>query len=357
MKIRFIIIFLAAMALILFTSIVASYTIITQTQKNFEKELETIKSLSENNPEIQKRISIYRAFSEKQAVDITRMVLTISMVEIVIMSVLFLFLIYGMTKPINRLSDQVKSIYFDKNEKELILNETGTEEIRILIRAFNEMILKLKNYETILGNIQKYRGWKEISRIIVHEINNIISPIQTYIEFLIDKVEEKDKILFILNKLNDIKMILQKFREISRFPDANLERRNVVPLIEEVCKEFKNVRLKNGVERFYLKVDTVLFKEVIRNLVKNGVESGKNTRVEINLQKKENCKVINVKDNGSGISRENLKKIFEPGFSTKKGSLGIGLSIVQSLAQEQNAVIKVESKINHGTNFKLIFSE
>ncbi len=356
MKIRFIIIFILAMVLILLTTLLASYTIITHTQKAFENELVYIKDLAAGNTEIQQRVSLYKAFSEKRAIEVTRSVLGIFFVEVIIMSLLYLLFVYGVTKPIDKLSGAVKFLYFDKSEKELLLKETGTEEIRILIRAFNEMIVKLKNYERILGNIQKYRGWKEISRIIVHEINNIISPIQTYVEFLIDKVEEKEKVAFILNKLNDMKMILHKFRDISHYPDANLENKDVIPIIREVCREFKNAKLDwKGEKPFNLKIDVILFKEVIRNLIKNGIEAGNDSSVIISLKNEGNKKIISIQDSGKGMSDETIKKIFEPGFSTKKGNIGIGLSIVKSLSQEQNALIDVKSRLDSGTTFQIIF--
>ncbi len=358
MRVRFIIIFISALIFILLTSLLASYTIISNTQKEFENELVNITKSSAQSPEVSQKVSIFRAFSKQRVVEITRSVLGIFFLEAVVMSLLYIFFIFGVTKPIGKLSSAVRYVYFGGNEEDLLLKETGTEEIRTLIRAFNDMIIKLKNYEKILGNIQKYRGWKEISRIIVHEINNIISPIQTYMEYLADKGNEKDKVSFILNKLNEMKMILSKFREISHFPDANLEERDVIPIIEEVCREFKNAKLSHGIEPvFILKIDTILFKETIRNLIKNGIEAGEGSRVEVILKNDGNEKVILIRDTGCGMSPDTVKKIFEPGYSTKKGNIGIGLTIVKSLTQEQNARIEVESGIDKGTTFALIFQE
>ncbi len=356
MKINFIIIFLLAMVLILLSTTVTTYTAIRDSQKSFEKELTFLKESISNNSEFQKRISLYKAFAEKQAIDTTRRVLGVFFLELLIMVALFLIFIYGVTLPINKLSSAVKSIYFEKTENDLLLEEAGTEEVRVLVRAFNEMVIKLKNYEKILGNVQKYRGWKEISRIIVHEINNIISPVQTYMEFLIDKVEEKEKVFFILTKLNDMKSVLQKFREISHLPDALLEMQNIVPIVREIGKEFKNVFFStNDTEEVLIKIDRVLFKEIIRNLIKNAVESCENVSVEVGIKEENKQTFVFIKDNGKGMSKETLAKIFEPGFSTKKGNIGIGLSIVKSLAQEQNARVEVDSTVNNGTCFKIIF--
>ena len=164
MRIRFVLLFILSMAIILTTSIITSYTSIYDAQVSFEKELFFIKELAADNQEIQKRISLYKAFSQKRAIDTTRRVWFVFFLDILLMSALFVVFLYGVRRPINKLSSKVKSLYFDKSEKELLLRESGTEEIRVLIRAFNEMVGKLKNYEQIIGNVNKYRGWKEISR-------------------------------------------------------------------------------------------------------------------------------------------------------------------------------------------------
>jgi two-component system, NtrC family, sensor kinase len=58
-----------------------------------------------------------------------------------------------------------------------------------------------------------------------------------------------------------------------------------------------------------------------------------------------------VKDNGNGISQENLPKIFEPYFSTKETGTGLGLAIVKRVIEKHNGTIEVESKEGEGTEF------
>ena len=349
------------MFLVLISSIVTTYTTYRNAQKAFETELLSIKeSLGDgsmmNIIDIQKKIGLYKAFSDSQAIDTTRQVMFIFLLETSIISLLFLYLIFGITRPMKKFSKAVKSIYFDKNEKELFIKETGTEEVRVLIQAFNQMIMKLKNYEKIIGDVNKYRGWKEISRIIVHEINNIISPIQTYLEFLIDRIDDKDKINLILEKLRDMSGILIKFREISHLPDAFLEHLDAGTIVSEVCGEFKNVNFSCAAKTVEITADRILFKEILRNLIKNAVESGEHPYVETGIIENDSEIIFYVKDKGRGISPKKLSKIFDPGFTTKKGNIGIGLSIVRSLAQEQNAVVTVESEEGAGSTFYLSFS-
>lgn len=356
MRVRFVVILSFSILVILVLSIFTSYTSIYNHQKLLEKELLKIGRVAENNVEIQKRLALYKVFSEKMVVETTRKVWFVFIIDFLLILGVFGIYVYGVRRPIVKLSKFVKSLYFDRSASELKMSEIGTEEVRVLIRAFNEMIEKLKKYEDTMGNIQKYRGWKEISRVLVHEINNILSPVQTYVEYLLDSKENFEKVALILKKLNEIKEILQRLREFSHFPDPTLRKQDVVPLLQEVVSEFRNVKFERC-DPVILYIDQLLFKEIFRNLIKNAIESGEDVNVRVETIDENNFITIIVSDNGSGIPDNMVDKIFNPGFSTKKGggNLGIGLSIVKSLVQEHNATISVESKLNEGTRFLVRF--
>lgn len=356
MKIRFMLILSAGIFTVLSVSIFTSYTSIQNHQKMLEKELLQISKVAGNNIEVQKRIALYKVFSEKMVVETTRKVWLVFFLDFILILIIFSIYIYGVRRPIILLSKKVNSLYFEKKPNELKIKEIGTEDVRTLIRAFNEMLEKLKQYEQTIANIQKYRGWKEISRVLVHEINNILSPIQTYVEYFMDNPEYLDKASLILGKLGEIREILNRLREFSHFPEPTLSKQNITSLISEVAKEFGNVNF-NKAEEIFLYVDPLLFKEILRNLIKNALESADNVTVNIVIKKEKSYTTITVEDNGCGIPPQLIDKIFLPGFSTKKrsGNIGIGLSLVQSLVQEQGGSIQVESELNKGTKFYIKF--
>ncbi len=327
MKVKFYLILIISSILTIILSIYTSYISIYNHQKLLEKELWKIGKIAENNIEIQKRLSLFKVFSEKMVVETTRKVWFIFFLNIILLLIIFGFYILGVVRPIYKLSKEVNSIYFEHGIKNLYIEESGTEEVRLLIRAFNEMFEKLKNYESVVGNIQKYKGWKEISRVNM-----------------------------ILSKISEIKEILNRLKEFSHFPDPVLQNHNISRLLKEVASEFKKVNV-NIKEDYIIKLDPLLTKEIFRNLIKNAIESKENVSVNISIEEENNYLKIQVEDNGSGISKENLEKIFLPGFSTKKtkGNIGIGLSIVQSLIQEQHGFITLESEVGKGTIFNIYF--
>ena len=100
--------------------------------------------------------------------------------------------------------------------------------------------------------------------------------------------------------------------------------------------------------------------QVIFNLTQNAAhavahKSQSERKIAISVAVDQNSVVIEVKDNGSGIAPENLKKIFEPFFSTKQvgeGS-GLGLAICHGIVLQHGGTIEVESVIEHFTCFKI----
>ncbi len=355
MKVRFIIVFIVSMVAILVSTIIFTYSSVLKINRDMQTEfIEPLKDISGDDPDILRHITVYEAFGEKRAVESTRNYVSLFLVLLLIMIALFMLFILGITRPIKKLSVKVDKAFLRDTKENFNFKEQGSAEVRTLICAFNKAFSRITQYEELVGDISRFRGWKEISRLIVHEVNNILSPARVYCEYLVEKSQNEDKAMMILKKIDEISGVLSKFREISHLPEANLKKTDIVPVICEVCKEFDNVVFMSEYEEMTLPIDTILFKEIIRNLIKNAVESGDSVNVTVRLLLENQNSVVSVEDNGCGISRNKLDSIFNPGFSTKSGNLGIGLSLVKSLIYEHNGNIEVESNPGKWTKFRVI---
>tara|TARA_R100000278_G_scaffold115822_1_gene94953 strand:- start:127 stop:549 length:423 start_codon:yes stop_codon:yes gene_type:complete len=107
------------------------------------------------------------------------------------------------------------------------------------------------------------------------------------------------------------------------------------------------------------KFDRTQLIRVITNLVKNGIQAipdeQEDKRIVVRVSEENNHVVIEVSDNGIGISEENSQKIFEPKFTTKSSGMGLGLGMVKNIVETYHGSITFTSQKNEGTVFKVTF--
>ena len=94
---------------------------------------------------------------------------------------------------------------------------------------------------------------------------------------------------------------------------------------------------------------------IITNLVKNAIqaipEAQEEKSILVTVKKEENNVLIVVKDNGVGMEKENLHRIFEPKFTTKNSGMGLGLGIIKNIIENYKGTITFETESGKGTTF------
>jgi len=154
--------------------------------------------------------------------------------------------------------------------------------------------------------------------------------------------------------------LLRFARHIDDFRIQTVQLKNVVlDTIEFLHKEAEyrcievNVDLEGGLT---IETDRGKLQQIILNLVNNAFAAmSDGGHLDIVARKDDGKILMEVTDNGSGISEADLKRIFEPFFSTKKdkGGTGLGLSITYGLVQELGGELKVTSELGEGTTFNI----
>ena len=178
------------------------------------------------------------------------------------------------------------------------------------------------------------------------DMNDIDGNIQTVLDAtdhltaMMKRIQDQMKELILMESSVDLAEIVGKSIEMQKYCLGNIR------------------VVKNYSQGFIVKCDQIHITEVLNNVIKNAVESiSKNGNVEISIYSKATEVVIEVKDNGIGISKENVKCIFDPFFSTKrlKMNFGLGMSYSYNVMQHHQGNLEVESKENVGTTVSLIF--
>lgn len=244
---------------------------------------------------------------------------------------------------------------------------TSKDEVGELVVAFNNMISNLKEKHDQVVALEKMAAWREIARILAHEIKNPLTPIQLTVQHMKDKYEGDDpeygKLLdecseIVSDEIESLRTLVREFSEFARMPKLSLSPGNLNDLVEEVRKLYPkdNISLELESSLPQLIFDLEKMRRVLINLIENGLDSiqekGAGT-INIKTRLQNNFALIHYSDTGNGIPDEIKEKIFEPYFSTKKSGMGLGLAIVKRIIEEHGGRISVESVEGEGTTFNI----
>ncbi|MFQ5651000.1 MAG: PAS domain-containing sensor histidine kinase [bacterium] len=241
------------------------------------------------------------------------------------------------------------------------------DEIGVLGEAFNRMVVALKEKQDQVIALEKMAVWREIARVLAHEIKNPLTPIQLTVQQLKDRYggedPEYEKLLaecteIITDEIESLRALVREFSEFARMPKLNLTPGNLNELVEEVRKIYPNDNIELELDSTLpeTRFDHEKMRRALINLIENGMDSIKEKgQGGILLQtRKENGSIrLDYSDTGTGIPPDLQAKVFEPYFSTKKSGMGLGLAIVKRIVIEHGGDISLASKKGQGTQFQI----
>ena len=294
----------------------------------------------------------------------------ISIVAVGIAYLISLFISGNITKPVLELSNGAKQIA--KGNNKLYIERRSDDEIGVLVDAFNFMAKQLDENQKFMFQKQKLEAWNEMARRIVHEIKNPLTPIRLSAERMRKLVIEGNPNMnnavitgseTIVKEVNSLLKLVSDFNDFARMPEKREELTSLNKLIDDTILLFNNYEdvkfefIKNE-NLPYIMVDRSLVRQALNNIINNSIHAiNENGLIIItsSLDESGSYQIVKIKDDGPGVSPDNLAKIFEPGFTLKKSGTGIGLAIVEKIILEHNGKIYCNSSINEGTEFVLMF--
>ena len=234
----------------------------------------------------------------------------------------------------------------------------------------------------VFNDITKIKKLENIRREFVanvsHELKTPVTTIKGYVETIenITKDIEQKKFLKIIsnhtNRLNSIiddLLLLSKIEEKEDVLNLDLKDEKLKPVLElakENCNGFlneKNIKVKiNCLDTISIKQNHRLLQEAIFNILNNSIKySSENSLITVDVINNKDNIEIKITDQGIGIDEKHLDRLFERFYrvdesrSRDVGGTGLGLSIVKHIIQMHNGKIKVDSVIDKGTTFTIIF--
>jgi two-component system sensor histidine kinase PilS (NtrC family) len=264
-----------------------------------------------------------------------------------------------------------RELSFLRKDRDLVLGMTFSQlkneqgSVTGLLGIFQDLTL-MKGMELEMKKKERLAAIGEISAGMAHEIRNPLASLSGSLQLLkeeLDLGEENRNLMDIaLNEMDRLNNIVTEFLIYARPKAPDMEGCDLVSIVKDTAGLVVNsrelgedVRLDADLpdEPVWISADPGQIKQVLLNLLVNAVQSipGSGTvRIKVGANGHGSA-VVSVEDDGEGIDKEDLDRIFYPFYSTKERGSGLGLSIVYRIVEEHGGSIKVESEPGKGARF------
>ena len=221
---------------------------------------------------------------------------------------------------------------------------------------------------TILALTTSFRSsqnqvWAGMAKETAHQLGTPLTSLQGWVEMLKENYSG-EKIVHEMEKdVNRLKLVSDRFGKIGSTP--HLEKHNIIAQVASMVEYIRKratgrvqfVLNTRNINEIYTMISPPLFDWVIENLLKNALDAmeGKGA-ITLNVWQHEGQTYIDVTDTGKGIAKQNINKVFKPGFTTKKRGWGLGLSLSKRIIEQyhKGQLFVKSSEPGKGTTFRII---
>lgn len=233
-------------------------------------------------------------------------------------------------------------------------------------------VTRTKQLETLLSVEDKMASLGRVAAGIAHEIRNPLSGINIYVstlEKICDRKDSQEKILGILEKLKSasdkIESVIRRVMDFAKPGAPHFVMADINEPVEEAIKlasvtlRKRSVKIEKRLAADLPKcrIDTQMIESVVLNLLTNAVEAMKETdrkkKIRVSTYARGENVVVTVSDSGPGIPPHLRNDIFDPFYTTKNGSTGIGLSLSQRFVSDHGGLLKASQGRLGGGRFTM----
>ena len=299
----------------------------------------------------------------------SQLVLILGMVLALLLALIGSFIAaYQVTTPLTRIGETARRVA-DGEFADKIRVDSRAAEFQDLAESLNRASDAFREKIEELERMTRLQS--EFIGNVSHEVRNPIFSISGYLEALgtpgLDNEQQKMYAEKALTNLNRLQTLFNDLIDIARLEyREDLINRSVFDLkdlVNEVAEmlrpkaEEKGLDLQADVPRFFVHADRSRIRQVLTNLIENGIAYTGSGSVRCRVQRRLDKVRIEIVDTGQGIDEDHLDRIFErfyrvdPDRSRESGGTGLGLSIVKQILQAHGEDIRVESTKGRGTRF------
>jgi two-component system, sporulation sensor kinase E len=269
---------------------------------------------------------------------------------------------------VNDLEVEVQNDAGDK--KTCILTATATiDESGSYYQGLLHDITNLKRAEKANLLIEKLGATGRLVRTLAHEVRNPLNNINMSVEQLLQTNEGGDESQLFLDIVQRnskrIGDIITELLDTSRPTDLVFETFSLQAIMDEsiaealdrITLQHVNMQIKYANEPCEIMANKEKLKIAFLNIIINAVEAVPSITGEltISIDRVKDVHVVTIKDNGCGIPEENISRLFEPYFTSKRNGMGLGLAATLNILQSHKANVDVTSTVGQGTIFTISF--
>ncbi|MEY5034157.1 MAG: hypothetical protein RL447_535 [Bacteroidota bacterium] len=212
---------------------------------------------------------------------------------------------------------------------------------------------------------QQNQVWAGMAKETAHQLGTPVSSLEAWVEMLREDPNQQKLAAELGKDVNRLRLVSDRFGKIGSKPQ--LESTSIAPVIEGVVEYMRGrssdkveIRLSSLVdENLQVPLSATLFEWVIENLIRNALDALDGVgAIDVSLNATSDKVSIEISDTGKGIALSNQKRIFEPGFSTKKRGWGLGLSLAKRIVEQYHGgeLVLVSSELGKGTRFRIVLN-
>ncbi len=298
----------------------------------------------------------------------------------------------GVTRRINRLAGAIEKVA--QGDLTVRVPVTGSDELTDLARTFNRMLGEMAQSRTRIEFLQRMGAWQEMAQRLAHEIKNPLTPIQLAVQECHKKYAGDDPrfrnlldttLEIVEEEVGTLRRLVTSFSNFARLPRAELKEESLKEFLRDCSQQLAHLEEEGEREdasiaanvdvtwqlpddELVVQIDKQMLRRVIVNLVRNSVQAIRNERlltdssperrkdvpvhvrghVRVSAKREGDGAAVIVEDDGPGVPKEALGRVFDPYFTTKTEGTGLGLAIVKKIVVEHGGTIDVGKSTDLG---------
>jgi signal transduction histidine kinase len=260
-------------------------------------------------------------------------------------------------------------IIFNKETKEKreAIRKKNVYRQQLESRIDELTILNLESIE--LKNIEHFTATGRILRTIAHEVRNSLTNINLATEQLQNEIPATEDVSFLFEMISrnskKINLLMSSLLDSTRISSLQYAITSINDVLDNSMEsaadiiELKHIKVVKDYDKDIgpISVDKEKVQIALLNIIVNAVEAMEDhgTLYLVTETRNDRC-ITKVTDNGKGLSKEDMARLFEPYFTTKEKGNGLSLTNTQNIILGHNARISVESELGKGTSFTISFA-